>query len=267
MTSHELFAAMSPGLATEILDFNHGQDRPIYRGALDAVAQARKLRAVFLERQPRGERQALMIESLSRPNLAMAADTLLRNWLLKQQTKVLVDFLDALQIKHEKGVVEELPTTVEDAALRQAVDQLLTKHPPEVVAVYLHAFNVMNAESWGNLETLLQEEPRLRLPGAVPRLDVLRRRGALCVRLLAFAGERSALPGAGGLRGVRRLSGGGEPDVSGRRRMGAEVDPERNRIFAGHDPVPLSCKNKLDPCFEEFGKPHQTGSARLSWPP
>src|SRR4029450_2767596 len=29
---------------------------------------------------------------------------------------------------------------------------------------------------------------------------------------------------------------------------------------------PLSCKNKLDPCFEEFGKPHQTGSARPGWP-
>ena len=30
------------------------------------------------------------------------------------------------------------------------------------------------------------------------------------------------------------------------------------------DPVP-SCK-KLDPCFEECAKPHQTGSARPSWP-
>ena len=30
-------------------------------------------------------------------------------------------------------------------------------------------------------------------------------------------------------------------------------------------PVPL-LPNKLDPCFEECAKPHQTGSARPSWP-
>ena len=40
-----------------------------------------------------------------------------------------------------------------------------------------------------------------------------------------------------------------------------------NRIPAGTTRFPSPAKNKLDPCFEEFGKPHQTGSARLSWPP
>jgi len=107
-----------------------------------------------------------MASSLGRAGLSAAADTLLRNWLLKKQAKVLGDFLDALQIKHENGVVEELPKAVEDAALQQAVSRLLESHPHEVVAVYLHAFNFMNAESWGNLDALLQSEPRLRLPGA-----------------------------------------------------------------------------------------------------
>ena len=35
--------------------------------------------------------------------------------------------------------------------------------PPEPVAVYLHAFNFMNAERWTNLENVLQTEPRLKL--------------------------------------------------------------------------------------------------------
>ena len=76
---------------------------------------------------------------------------------------ILVDFLNALNIPHENGVVEDLPKTVPDAALRAAVDTLLAKHPAEAVAVYLHAFNSMNAESWANLDALLKEEPRLRL--------------------------------------------------------------------------------------------------------
>ena len=163
MTSHELFAAMPASLAEDILEFSHTNDKKIYRAGLDAVAAARKLRSVFLERQPRQERYAAMTASLGRPALGMVADSLLRNWLLKKHTAILTDFLDALNIKHDKGVVEELPKTVEDAALRTAVETLLAKHPAEAVAVYLHAFNSMNAESWSNLDALLQSEPRLKL--------------------------------------------------------------------------------------------------------
>src|SRR5688572_28350132 len=167
MTSHELFAAIPAPLAAEILEFNHTNEKKLYRAALDADAQARKVRPVFLERQPPAERYAAMTASLSRPALGMAADTLLRNWLLKQHAGLLSDFLDALNIKHEKGVVEELPKTVEDASLRTAVETLLARHPAAAVAVYLHAFNSMNAESWTNLDALLQSEPRLKLsPGA-----------------------------------------------------------------------------------------------------
>jgi hypothetical protein len=166
MTSYELFAVMSPALSGEVLEFNQTQDRNIYRASLEAVAQALKVRTVFLERQARTERHRTMASSLGRAGMAAAADTLLRNWLLKRQTKVLTDFLDALQIKHENGVVEDLPKAVEDAALNQAVQRLLESHPHEVVAVYLHAFNFMNAESWDNLDTLLQADPRLRLPAS-----------------------------------------------------------------------------------------------------
>jgi len=163
MTSHELFAAIPATLATDILEFNQTNDKKLYHAALEAIAQSRKVRPVFLERQPRPERYSAMITSLSRPALAMAADSLLRNWLLQKHSALLGDFLDALGIKHEKGVVEELPKAVDDAALRTAVETLLAKHPPEAVAVYLHAFNFMNAESWTNLDTLLQTMPELKL--------------------------------------------------------------------------------------------------------
>lgn len=163
MTSTELFAAMPPALAADVIEYNHANEKSVYRAALEAIAQVRKVRPVFLERQPRNERLAAMVASLSRPNLALAADTLLRCWLLKKHTGLLIDFLNALGIPHENGAVETLPKAVDDAALKSAVDQLLAKHPPEVVAVYLRCFNSMNVENWANLDTLLQEEPRLAL--------------------------------------------------------------------------------------------------------
>jgi len=163
MTSHELFAAMPVPLAVTILEFNHDSERKLYRAALEAIAQSRKLRAVFLERQPRIERYATMIASLSRPALNQAADSLLRNWLLKKHTSILIDFLDELGLKHENGVVEELPKSVEDSVLKHAFETLLAKHPQDAVSLYLHAFNSMNGENWANLDRLLHNEPRLNL--------------------------------------------------------------------------------------------------------
>jgi len=161
--SHQLFAAISPALVTEILEYNFANDKPLYRAALDAVAQARKVRLVYLERQPRTERHATVAQALTRPNLEIAADSLIRNWLLKKHSALLTDFLDALKIAHEKGGVENLPPSVEDAALQAAVDGLLAKHPPEIVVLYLHAFSDMNETKWGNLQTMLQNDPRLKL--------------------------------------------------------------------------------------------------------
>jgi hypothetical protein len=78
---------------------------------------------------------------------------------------MLVDFLDALGIPHKEGVVDDLPATMEDPKLRAAVDVLVTKYPPEVVAVYLNAFNDMNEVEWPNLKTMLEGDARLQLGG------------------------------------------------------------------------------------------------------
>lgn len=163
MTSPELFAAMPQALAAEIFEFNITTDRNLYRAALDAVAQSRKVRAVFLERQPRVERHVIMAHALSRPALNLVASNLLSNWLLKKQTALLKDFLDALKIPHENGVVETLPPSVEEADLNAAVETLLAKYPADVTALYLHAFNHLNEARWPHLEKLLREDARLQL--------------------------------------------------------------------------------------------------------
>jgi len=163
LTSHELFGFMSPGLANDIVAFTFESDKPTYRATLSAVAQARHLRPVFLERQPRPQRHAMMVATLSRPGLETAAGGLIRAWLLKKYEAMLMDFLDALEIKNEKGVVDTLPESMEDAKLKSAVEVLLAKYPPEVVAVYLNAFNDMNEANWANLKGILESDSRLQL--------------------------------------------------------------------------------------------------------
>jgi hypothetical protein len=166
LTSHELLGFMSPALALEILTHAYETDKPLYRATLSAVADARKLRPVFLERQPRPQRHATMLATLARPAMEVVTANLIRTWLLKQHKQMLVDFLDALGIPHQEGVVEDLPPTMDDAKIRAAVDALLAKYPPETVAVYLHAFNEMNTVGWPSLKAMLETDPRLQLGAA-----------------------------------------------------------------------------------------------------
>jgi len=163
LTSHELFGFMSPGLANDIITFSLESDKPTYRATLGAVAQARHLRPVFFERQPRPQRHVMMISTLSRPGLDAVAGGLIRIWLLKKHQAMLVDFLNALGIKNEEGVVDNLPESMDDAKLKSAIEVLLAKYPPEAVAVYLNAFNDMNQANWANLKNILESDSRLQL--------------------------------------------------------------------------------------------------------
>jgi hypothetical protein len=127
------------------------------------VAQAKRVRPVFLERQPREARHLAMLTALTKPQMDTAAAALLRAWLVKKHKAMLADFLNALDIPNEEGVVEDLPTAPDDTKLKAAVDRLVGKYPQEVVAVYLNAFNDMNTANWPNLKTMLENDTRLQL--------------------------------------------------------------------------------------------------------
>ena len=166
LTSHELFGFMSPALANEILNFAYESDKPAYKATMNGVATALHVRPVFLERQPRAQRHVSMVHVLSRPGLDAVAGGLLRAWLVKKYKQMLVDFLNALGIANNEGVVDDLPKEVADEKLKAAIDALLTKYPPEVVSVYLNAFDEMNEANWPNLKAMLKSDARLQLGAA-----------------------------------------------------------------------------------------------------
>jgi hypothetical protein len=163
MTCHELLGFMSPPLANEILEFAHENDKNLYKATMASVAESLKLRPIFFERKSRADRHAAMLGMLTRPRFEAVAANLIRGWLVQGQSGMLSDFLDALGVPHQKGVVEAFPEKVDDAKLNQAVEALLAKHTPERVVVYLNAFCSMNEVGWPNLEKMLDTDPRLQL--------------------------------------------------------------------------------------------------------
>src|SRR5262245_66444057 len=103
LTSHELMGFMSPALALEIINYVYESDKPLYRTVLAAVAEARKLRPVFFERQPRAERHNAMLQALARRSLDAVAGCLGRAWLLQRDNSMLWGYLDALGTTHSDG--------------------------------------------------------------------------------------------------------------------------------------------------------------------
>jgi len=162
-TCHELFAFMPQALALEILGQAFTSDRESYRVALNAVAEARKLRPVFFQRKPRTDRHKEMLATLCHPQMEAVAGQLLRSWLLKTQEAMLANFLDGLGVAHEHGVANNFPPSVEDAKLEALVTLLLSKYPQEKVVVYLNVFCTTCEARWPNLTKLLQTDARLQL--------------------------------------------------------------------------------------------------------
>lgn len=160
---HELIGFMPPKLAEEILNFAFTDEKALYRTLMAAVADARKLRPAFFEKKPRVERHKEMLDFLSRPRQEGAAADMVRTWLIKKQTPMLVDFLDALGIPHQDGIAQDFPKEIPDDRMTAGVELLLSKYPHETVAIYLNAFHAMNDASFPRLGAFLQDDPRLQL--------------------------------------------------------------------------------------------------------
>ncbi|MDE2657462.1 MAG: hypothetical protein OSB61_08365 [Verrucomicrobiota bacterium] len=165
LTFHELIGFMSPKMANRILEDTQANNREVYRALVASMAQAQKMRPVFIGRQPKERRHKSFVQMLSRAGSEEHAGNLIRGWLFKEHKDVLTGFLGKLGIEHEEGMVNDLPESISDDALNAAVNLLIEKYDRELVAVYLTAFNASNENRWGNLDALLAEDERLQFHG------------------------------------------------------------------------------------------------------
>jgi hypothetical protein len=164
MKCYEIFSKLSPELTNEIFGYLLESEKAVYRAIIQNVASRRKLRPVFIERKPRNERHAWLQQALSIKGADDLATQLFQIWLLGAHREMICEFLDSLAIAHDgKGVVENLPSEPPVEQLSKTISKLLENHSPEVVAVYLHAFQAMDDTGWSVLNDLLANDPRLVL--------------------------------------------------------------------------------------------------------
>jgi len=166
--SHEIYAATPPVLVTKMLDWFRANDRNVYRSAVNALCQNRKLRPVFIEKKPLAEQYAWIQKTLQIRACDSIGEQLLQAWLMSAQQPMLAAFCDAMGIPHngQGSVVGDLPKKIDTERLDAAIDRMLGGEPkfhPALVAVYLHCFNLQQPGGWPELSAKLANDERLQL--------------------------------------------------------------------------------------------------------
>ena len=169
MTATEIFGRLNGTQAGEVLNWLAENDRNAYKSAAGMLATRRKLRAVFVERKPKDERNQWIKESLSRPANGDLALEILQVWTLGCNESMVCEFLDTLDIAHNgKGLIDNLPAEPAADKVTKAVELLISKYPTHSVFVYLHLFSDMDSQGWTTLRGLLASRPELSVEKAFP---------------------------------------------------------------------------------------------------
>jgi hypothetical protein len=123
--------------------------------ACASIATHMKFRAKSVLNLPI-DKKARYLVGLPQISDAVAARALV-NYHLGRQRPMMADFLDALGVAHEEGLIkDETVVKPESEKLRAAVDQIAAKHAAEDVALYLSTLVSQDPETWGELAELPQ---------------------------------------------------------------------------------------------------------------
>jgi hypothetical protein len=165
--AHELYSQVDPALVTQILDWFRANDRNVYRSAVATLAGNRKLRPVFVEKKSLKDQYAWILKTLKLRACDTIGEHLLQAYLMSAQQSLLGMFCDGMGIAHDgKGsVVGDLPKNMDKARLDTTIDRLADIFDHNMLAMYLHCFNMQVPNGWPVLSEKLASDQRLRLGG------------------------------------------------------------------------------------------------------
>jgi|688.fasta_scaffold22224_4 hypothetical protein len=165
MKPHEIYKAVDPALITQMLDWFRSNDKNVYKHTLATLANARKLRPVFVAKKSMAEQYKWIMQTLQLRASDTLGEHLLQAWFMAGHQAMLGTFCDALGILHDgKGSIHgDLPKVLDDTRLDAGIEKLLADNEPKIVALYLHVFNMQQEGGWENLSQRLASNANLAL--------------------------------------------------------------------------------------------------------
>ena len=123
--------------------------------ACATIATQMKFRAKSVLNLPVDKKTRYLV-NLPQVSDAVAARALV-NYHLGLKRPMMGDFLDALGVAHEEGLIKDETVGKPDSdKLKTAADQIAAKYPPEDVALYFSTLISQDPETWGELAELPQ---------------------------------------------------------------------------------------------------------------
>ena len=122
-----------------------------------SLAQAKKLREVFVRKSPVERLVNWTAATLSLPDLIV--EDLLKRYLLHEHRGVIVSFLDSLDIPHSEGMIDENfdYTTLTKERIQDAARSLLASADRTGSELYLK-YLVLQGDPWMGIEEVLPVE-------------------------------------------------------------------------------------------------------------
>jgi hypothetical protein len=158
MRPYQIFASMPPEQARTLLDALAEKAPVAWAQALGLTAGVLKARPRFVRQRPPERRAELVRKALARIASDPIAEEMLAVYFLECRNELLVEWLDALGLEHDKGTLAGEPTEPAEKKLHTAVSALRAKASDADRAdreLLLRAFAAQRSIDWPGLEKLL----------------------------------------------------------------------------------------------------------------
>jgi hypothetical protein len=156
MKPHQVFARMTPERAVEVLGQIKAKLPGVYTQAVGAACVTLHARPQFLMKQSDQKRAHYVRQALSRVVADPIAEEVLAAYFLEIRRDLLVEWLDALGIAHENGILkDEDPPQPAPEALAAAVEKFRAGEGAADRQLLLEAFAAQGAVSWPALDALV----------------------------------------------------------------------------------------------------------------
>lgn len=158
MRAHQVFASMSPERAAALLEALSRQTPAVFAEALAVAGGMLKARPVYLRRLPFERRAEAVRKALSRVAANDLAEEVLATYFLECRRPLLEQWLDALGLAHEQGVLDDdAPAAPPKNELEQALKRFRAAggDDGDDRELLLRAFAAQRAIDWPELDALL----------------------------------------------------------------------------------------------------------------
>ncbi len=158
MRAYQIFAALPSEHAVSVLQAVRSAAPAAFQQALAATAAALHARPVFLARKPAPEQCQAIRRTLARVASNALAEELLAVYFIECKKELLREWLDAVGVEHEDGVLKtDRPPQPPVKKLRAAVQKFRTSEASADRELLLRTFAAQAAIEWPELEALLAQ--------------------------------------------------------------------------------------------------------------